>query len=989
MMEAFNKSMSGESTAAMAKSLTGSLQGLQDTIFNPSVGILGMSVTYSKEEQAKANKAITRIQNERIKNYKAELLTVKKGSKREEELQNNIKQAEVTRDKLVKENEINTPFKAFSYAFSNLIRGLTNALNAIGPVWTSLSIALIDVTNRIFGPLTETLENVASDMRGGKYTQAEGFGRIVGEIFKAVGEMMADVARMISDPKSGLGKAQSEFMKGFMDAFKEPGSLEKAKKGLTDGINALISKLFTVLTSIITSEAMRPIVIPFLALMFGPPLISAVIAGATPLIINAILGMFTGIAGKAVPGAAGAAAARGGGGLLAGAGKAIAGNFGVLGGMAPKGVGKVASAAKMKGIGVAASGIVTLATHAPALGKAGKAIMSIGKRIPLLSVGFAGLDFMLRKDKEGAAKAGGGALGGLAGGAVGAAIGTAILPGIGTAVGGVLGTVLGDKLGTGLGGLLTTTTQQQNAAADKQLAAAAEQQRAAAERMRQINIQNVNPAGVADPMKLSNTIKALGLEGDKSVQAYANATYQTRQFTDSAAAAKDKLFGLVENLKKMGYTNEQIWSQADVKAAAANYNALQKKAGEAAKAMDTTFKAMPQTTSRAIMTAMSKMSTTQIEAAIAAKINLMKPPQVNWQMSPQMGPGGVSPLFTQPRTPAAPPKSKGGATPNPIFGQWRAYGHSGTTSLGNAINAEMRNKPAGSHLVIANSSETVIPAAGGYGDGMKGVIDAIWRSTADSTSVMVKGFTELMKATATGDQKIASVTASTGAQTKAAIDRSIAVQTSDTAKMMAAIKAASAFGGFGGGGGDMALGGGYGGKGSAIAGALGTFIKQTGGAPGSIHEHPQHGGVKGRHAPGSYHYSGRAIDIGAYAYEQGGVIARIKQFNAKHGVKPVEFLHAGNDRNHQDHVHVAYAHGLNNPRLFTSAKAAAAYEGMMAPANARVQTITANSSEKLGGNTTVNQNITISGAQDPRQLAEMVFNYAAQAAQHINNSSFA
>jgi hypothetical protein len=62
---------------------------------------------------------------------------------------------------------------------------------------------------------------------------------------------------------------------------------------------------------------------------------------------------------------------------------------------------------------------------------------------------------------------------------------------------------------------------------------------------------------------------------------------------------------------------------------------------------------------------------------------------------------------------------------------------------------------------------------------------------------------------------------------------------------------------------------------------------------------------------------------------------------------------------------------------------------MMAPAGAQVKTITANTSENLGGQTTVNQNITISGAQDPRKLAEMVFNYAAQAAEHINNSSFA
>ena len=95
---------------------------------------------------------------------------------------------------------------------------------------------------------------------------------------------------------------------------------------------------------------------------------------------------------------------------------------------------------------------------------------------------------------------------------------------------------------------------------------------------------------------------------------------------------------------------------------------------------------------------------------------------------------------------------------------------------------------------------------------------------------------------------------------------------------------------------------------------------------------------------------------------------------------------------HYDHLHVAYAHGINNPTLFTSAKAAAAYEGMMAPPGARVlqaRSVTTNTSELSRAPVTVNQNITISGADDPRALAAMVFDYAAQAAQRVNNNSFA
>ena len=48
----------------------------------------------------------------------------------------------------------------------------------------------------------------------------------------------------------------------------------------------------------------------------------------------------------------------------------------------------------------------------------------------------------------------------------------------------------------------------------------------------------------------------------------------------------------------------------------------------------------------------------------------------------------------------------------------KADGKGRSMSLGSAISSEMKNKPAGSSLVIANSSETVIPASKGYSPGM-------------------------------------------------------------------------------------------------------------------------------------------------------------------------------------------------------------------------------------------------------------------------------
>ena len=112
----------------------------------------------------------------------------------------------------------------------------------------------------------------------------------------------------------------------------------------------------------------------------------------------------------------------------------------------------------------------------------------------------------------------------------------------------------------------------------------------------------------------------------------------------------------------------------------------------------------------------------------------------------------------------------------------------------------------------------------------------------------------------------------------------------------------------------LETGKGYGSAGSKLAGELGRYIKKKLKSPEqflAVTEHPEHGGVLGKHAAGGYHYQGggRAIDIGAYTREQGPVLAVVAEFNKMKGIKPVELLHGKNDPDHGDHVHVAYKEG--------------------------------------------------------------------------------
>jgi hypothetical protein len=963
MMEAFNKSMSSESTKAMASSLTGSLQGLQDTIFNPSVGILGMSVTFTKDEQKRANEAIKRIQNARITRYQQELKNTVAGSEREKQLRINIEQAQLTRDQLISEDVISTPFKAFSYAFSGLVQQLTNAINAIGPIWTNFAVAAIEVTNKVFGPLGETLGNVASDMRAKKVTQMEGFGRIVGEIFKTIGQIMGDIANMINDPNSAMGKAQSEFMKGFMAAFKDPGTLRAAQEGIKNGLSALIGKFFEFLWKAITFEPIRPLMLLFVAGIFGPPLIGAVIAGATPLIISAIGRMILGATGGGVGagvGAAGAGAAGGGlrallGGQLRNASRAGALIPGVRGAMG------VASAAKMQGIGLAAAGIVKLATVSPKLLEASKGIANIARSAPLLNVAFGALDFTARRvSGQSNLQAGLGAGGGLTGSLIGAAIGTAILPGLGTAIGGALGGFAGGSLGDLIASKFAAPSEVQRQAAETQMQASAKQLQASNARLSGMGVAApAGGAGIADPMKLGATIRTLGLEGDKLVQAYANNVYKARTLADQTQAAKDALFAKVAEFKKIGYDPKTIWKQGEVQKLQTDYARLQKATGNAAKQVDVAFNAMPQHVSKAIMSNMAKMSTREASMALAAKVNEIQAPKISFNFSGMpYGPGGSTPA-----SPFVFPSKPGKSNPaiNPLTGKpW----FSANGSLGDAISAEMRMKPPGSNLVIANSSETIIPAAGGNGGGM-----------VDFVRTMYSGFTSV----------VATLNRVQQAQDKSLgqINQTLVNNQQQTNTRLAKLETKFSAPGMGSLG-----GGGVAGVDAFTPMARGYGLTMTSGF------RPGDPGWHGVNSARDYsNGTGPTPQMMAFArFLASNYGSNLKEliytplgFGIKNGQKVAPYARAA----HYNHVHVAYALGAGMPAFFSSQTAARNWERKATLGNVKVSSITSNSSEGFGGTVTVNAPITIhqQPGQNSEHLASLVAAELSAAIRQARSSS--
>lgn len=567
---------------------------------------------------------------------------------------------------------------------------------------------------------------------------------------------------------------------------------------------------------------------------------------------------------------------------------------------------------KGKGVGLIASGMIALSTQAPALAKAGKSVMSMAKSLPGLNIALGALDFGLRKAAgESTGVAAGGAAGGIAGGIAGGTLGSALGP-----AGTVIGSVLGSMIGSWVGENIAPIFEKIKAAIQSKWA------EFTAWASSGFNVGKTIGQVVAN---LQNAVDGIGIWFQSLPGKFSN---WVAQFKVDVGKAFTKMAQVLSNPTEWG----KLWT-----------------------AFTTGFTAWIDRVKNSIGTWFKGLA-----AGFQAGYN-----EARKSPGEDSGGGGKAGYLTRDGV-------RGWMSTS---GEWTPLAKGG---LGDAIASEMRMKPPGSDLVIANSSETVIPAAGGYGmKDFMGILSTGFTAINNQYKSLATGINTLEQSTDTKLQRSETQNADRYQKTTSTINNYHKENQQEFSKigenilqLSQKVASMSSMGGMFGGG--MELGGGYGSAGVKIAGALGNFIKQTGGAPGSIHEHPMHGGVKGKHAPGSYHYSGRAIDIGAYANEQAGVIARIQQFNAKYGVKPVEFLHAGNDPNHQDHVHVAYAMGLGNPILAPTRKMAQEIDAR-ALGRANIETYTAGKGEFGGGSIgTLNVTVNAGNISDPDILADVV-----------------
>jgi hypothetical protein len=275
---------------------------------------------------------------------------------------------------------------------------------------------------------------------------------------------------------------------------------------------------------------------------------------------------------------------------------------------------------------------------------------------------------------------------------------------------------------------------------------------------------------------------------------------------------------------------------------------------------------------------------------------------------------------------------------------WRANG-----GLGDAIASELRHKPSGSNLVIANSSETVIPAAGGHG------MEAFIGTMRSGFNSIVQTYLQVQQKQQNSLNRINSTLVSNQQQTNTRLST---LETKFSSPSM---------GGLGGG----SIGGGV----DSFTGMAQKFgLQMTSGyRPG---DPGWHGANRARDYSNGTGPTPQMMQFAQMLASNYG--SNLKEliytplgFSIKNGQRVPPYATAG----HYNHVHVAYANGIGQGMAFNSLKGAQAWENSMVSGSVKVGSVTANSGEGFGGspvNVTNNISISQQPGQSMDELASIV-----------------
>lgn len=555
--------------------------------------------------------------------------------------------------------------------------GARGALTAIANLLVSVeklpTSKFTEITNKLKNPKFTDFGNVAKDLFAALFDS-----KVMTQIGQTIGQMVGGTLAELGSLMGGVTGVTSTGP--FATGLKAGWDQAKGTEGIASIFRSLFGLILTALKEAITKAPLETLTVG--GALLAPSLISGLLS---TLLMNSLAG----------------GGMRGGGRGGMGALSALAPFFSAPG-MRYKGL-RLQAGARRFGRGAYENFIGESAYMLS--GMPGARAVSRGV------TGFGGLARGAGRFVPGAAVAGGALDLGVSL-ASGENMGKAIAGAVGTTLGGIVGstfgpvgTMIGMTAGSFLGNAIydyfDPQAAKQREAAEMQVQAAAQQYRAATSRGLESKYGTTtleNQFGdIKEFTKRLQIVGMRGLTGANLLKEYKERNVAQEQLRLADAALEEAKASLAR--RRVGPEDaRKALAPLEARAVAAAA-ALDKEQKDLTSAMRT----IPASMREALVANVLNMPMTQLDAALASRVRSVFPTTID----PHAGSRGVvippSPL----------PSANGSANPRSRFPGQGDHGASG--SLGDAISQELRMKPPGSNLVIANSSETIIPAAGGLG----------------------------------------------------------------------------------------------------------------------------------------------------------------------------------------------------------------------------------------------------------------------------------
>jgi hypothetical protein len=294
----------------MRMSVAGGLQAVQDTLTNPSVGILSMAMEVAGQGK-KTMEDFGKINGKIVKGSAYEMRLADMRKKQIERMGPRESWNAAQKEKALLEEKAfidklddilanaNTPLERIAVSLAPVLQSVSGVLNAMGSIFMGPVNGAMKVLDTVFAKLSLTLDNLASDLRGKTRTVPEAFGRMVGEIFKAFANLF-DPTTVGKEAGSAIDKMFADFKKGFDSV---DGS--KWMKMVVDGLNDIIMRLLFNEGDIM--KGVTPLgdgLAKIFLLLSAPAFISALISGLVPVALLSMGDMlktvFAGVGPKVV-----------------------------------------------------------------------------------------------------------------------------------------------------------------------------------------------------------------------------------------------------------------------------------------------------------------------------------------------------------------------------------------------------------------------------------------------------------------------------------------------------------------------------------------------------------------------------------------------------------------------------------------------------------------------------------------------------------------